>query len=217
MLKSPKRWPGNQDTGVIGDRGGDTRPHKQSRLTDMWHAAGPAGSKIQKSHMMHKSWYIKKIQTWFNTRLGKTSMASQYLQFTFQKEKAETMEVCLNDDHGKLLLMPHLIHHHAHCGTERSHIVDIQNIFWNGHPSFGWDCFKTGLAFCHAALWVFGVQLPFNFSPTPPSLPTPLVSYQTTSTIVLHQKTESLHQGEHLVDWHHHHEQLLPHLRWTVH
>ena len=175
----------------------------------MWHAAGPVGSKIQKSHMMHKSWY-KKIQTWFNTRLGKTSMASQYLQFTFQEEKAETMEVWLNDDHGKLLLMPHLMHHHACCGTERSHIVDIQRIFWNVYPSFGWDCFKTGLAFCHAALWVFGVQLPFNCSF--PSHSTGFLSnnfHHCSSP----EDRESLHQGEHLADWHHRHEQLLPHLR----
>ena len=62
------------------------------------------------------------------------------------------------------------------------------------------------------AMWLYGC-LACNCHLTAPSLPTPLVSYQTTSTIVLHQKTESLHQGEHLADWHHHHEQLLPHLR----
>ena len=139
-------------------------------------------------------------------------MASQYLQFTFQEEKAETMEMWLNDDHGKLLLMPHLIHHHAHCGTE------VILLTYRGSSEMS---ILVLVEMVLKQAWLFAMRLygclACNCHLTPPSLPTPLVSYQTTSTIVPHQKTESLHQGEHLVDWHHHHEQLLPHLRWTVH
>ena len=90
-------------------------------------------------------------------------MASQYLQFTFQKEKAETMEMCLLGWPWKIVI--DATSNSSSCTLwNRSHIVDIQRIFWNVYPRFGWDGFKTGLAFCHVALWVFGVQLPFNSS-----------------------------------------------------